>query len=157
MSSSSPVITCQRISSLHTTHGLIKYIDTKAKCRHLRKLTYKGTFQQVFLRVYRLEMLVFVNCYSVAPLTFSLVQLPPPLPCVKKYTVYTYTVCNGRGGYGVLQTPASKSLHRSIFLDDDILHWPFMSLIFLIIQPSAKVRVRGVVTCQRESKKGIQD
>jgi hypothetical protein len=24
-------------------HGLINYIDTKAKCRHLKKLTCKGT------------------------------------------------------------------------------------------------------------------
>jgi hypothetical protein len=25
-------------------HGLINYIDTKAKCCHLKKLTSKGTF-----------------------------------------------------------------------------------------------------------------
>jgi hypothetical protein len=37
---------------------------------------------------------------TIAPLTVSLVQLPPPhlLPCVNKYTVYTYTVCMGGGG-----------------------------------------------------------
>jgi hypothetical protein len=29
-------------------HGIINYIDTAAKCRHLKKLTYKGTLQQVF-------------------------------------------------------------------------------------------------------------
>ncbi len=44
-------------------HGQIKYIETKAKCRHLKKLTCKGTLRQVFIRVYRLEiqsvMLVF--------------------------------------------------------------------------------------------------
>jgi hypothetical protein len=38
-------------------------VDTKAKCRHLKKLTCKGTLRQVFRRVYRLEiqsvMLVF--------------------------------------------------------------------------------------------------
>ncbi len=43
-------------------HGLIDYIDTKAKC-HLKKLTCKGTLRHVFIRVYRLEiqsvMLVF--------------------------------------------------------------------------------------------------
>jgi hypothetical protein len=29
-------------------HGLINYIDTKAKCRHLTKFTIKGTLRQVF-------------------------------------------------------------------------------------------------------------
>jgi hypothetical protein len=28
-------------------HGLINYIDTKAKCRHLKKLTCKGILKQV--------------------------------------------------------------------------------------------------------------
>jgi hypothetical protein len=58
-------------------HGLINYVDTKAKCCHLKKLTCKGT------------------------LPFSLVQLstPSPLPCVNRYTVYTNTVCKG-GGVG---------------------------------------------------------
>jgi hypothetical protein len=32
-------------------HGLINYIDTKAKCRHLKKLACKGTLRQVFIRV----------------------------------------------------------------------------------------------------------
>jgi hypothetical protein len=30
-------------------HGLINYMNTKAKCRHLQKLTSKGTLQQVFI------------------------------------------------------------------------------------------------------------
>jgi hypothetical protein len=45
------------------SHGLNNYIDNKAKCRHLKKLTCKETLRQVFNRVYRLEiqsvMLVF--------------------------------------------------------------------------------------------------
>ncbi len=28
-------------------HGLINYLDTTAKCRHLKKLTFKGTYRQV--------------------------------------------------------------------------------------------------------------
>jgi hypothetical protein len=36
-------------------HGLINYIDTKAKCRHRKKFTWKETLRQVFIRVYRLE------------------------------------------------------------------------------------------------------
>ncbi len=59
----------------------------------------------MFIRVYILEiqsiMLVLDPALlTVAPLTFSLVQ-PPPLPCMNKHTVYTYTVCKGRGD-GVL-------------------------------------------------------
>jgi hypothetical protein len=35
----------------------------------------------------------------VGALPFSLVQPPPPLPCVNKYSVYyTYTMCKGAGG-----------------------------------------------------------
>jgi hypothetical protein len=37
-------------------HGLFNYRDTKAKCRHLKKLTFKGTLWQVFLRVYKLDI-----------------------------------------------------------------------------------------------------
>ncbi len=29
---------------------LIKYVDTKAKCRHLNKYVCKGTLRQVFIR-----------------------------------------------------------------------------------------------------------
>ncbi len=35
-------------------HGLINYINTKAKCRHLKKFTCKGTLLHMFIRVYRL-------------------------------------------------------------------------------------------------------
>jgi hypothetical protein len=37
-------------------HGLINHIDTKAKCRHLKILTCRGTLRQVIIRVYRLEI-----------------------------------------------------------------------------------------------------
>jgi hypothetical protein len=48
---------------INQKHGLINYIDTKAKCRHLKKWICKGTLRQMFIRVYGLEiqsiMLVF--------------------------------------------------------------------------------------------------
>ncbi len=51
------------IRSVPTRLGPINYIDIKAKCRHLKKLTCKETLRQVFITVYRLEiqsvMLVF--------------------------------------------------------------------------------------------------
>jgi hypothetical protein len=37
-------------------HGLINYKDTKTKCRHLKKLTSKGTLWQAFISVYRLDI-----------------------------------------------------------------------------------------------------
>jgi hypothetical protein len=56
----------------------------------------------IFNTVNRLEiqsvMLVFSTGFvNHCPLTFSLVS-SPPLPCVSKYTVHTYTMCKGWGG-----------------------------------------------------------
>jgi hypothetical protein len=80
----------------------INYIGTKGKCRHLKKLTCKGTLPQVFIRVYRLVTQCHVGIFdqalrTVAPLTFSLVIVlsPLPLPCVNKYTlssIHVYSV-----------------------------------------------------------------
>ncbi len=42
-------VTC--VLKVITSHGLMKNIDTKAKCRHLKKLTCKGTLRQMFIRV----------------------------------------------------------------------------------------------------------
>jgi hypothetical protein len=51
--------------SMSLQHGIVNYIDTKAKFLHLKKLTCKGTLRQVFFRVYGLEiqsvMLVFLD------------------------------------------------------------------------------------------------
>jgi hypothetical protein len=38
-------------SSVTVAQGIINYIDTKAKCRHLKVLTRKETLRQVFVRV----------------------------------------------------------------------------------------------------------
>ena len=40
-------------SDFAADHGLINYIETKAKGCHLKKFTCKGTLRQVFIRVYR--------------------------------------------------------------------------------------------------------
>jgi hypothetical protein len=115
-----------------TNHGLINYKDTKAKFRYLTKFTCKGTLRQVFIRVYSLEIQSvillfrpsFVNCCPSPLLWFNSPRYTPT--CVNKYTVYTYTVC--RGGDmdfwpSDRYTPAAKSLYRTIFLDDNILHF----------------------------------
>ncbi len=85
-----------------------------------KKMTSQETLRKVFIRVYRLETSNFLRIFShvgifnpalwsvlspVAPSPFlsGSTLPPPPLPCVNKYTVYTYTVCVGGGeGYGVL-------------------------------------------------------
>jgi hypothetical protein len=89
-------------------HGLITYINIKEKCRHLKKLTCKGTLRQVFIRIYTGDTVGHVGIidpalWIVALLTISLVQHLPPLPCVKCLLYYTYTACKRGGeGFGIL-------------------------------------------------------
>ncbi len=91
--------------------GLINYKYTRAKCRHLKKFTCKGTLRQVFIRVYRLEiqsvMLVFSTqlwekvrgtIVHIVPLTFSLVHLPHFPPSLCQSTVCADSVGLGEGG-----------------------------------------------------------
>ncbi len=60
----------------------------------------------VFDRVYRVEIQSVLLVFSAAFLNFCPSNLLsgklPPLSCVNKYTVYTYTVCK-MGGYGVIE------------------------------------------------------
>ncbi len=93
---------CFRLCSLICfDHGLINSIDAKAKC-HLKKLTCKGTLRKSkstgnsqswwYFRP------SFVNC-GPSSLLWGLTLSPPPFPVwIRKYTVYTYTVCRGGGG-----------------------------------------------------------
>jgi hypothetical protein len=109
-------------SDFATDHGLINYIETKAKGCHLKKFTCKGTLRQVFIIVYRLElhfnhMLVFLTqlCEVLT------LPSPHPLPSVNKYKVCIhYTVC--KGGLRQINTCRKVSLQVN-FLDDDILLW----------------------------------
>ncbi len=98
--------------SLHL--GLMNYIDTKAKCCHVKNLTCKGTLRQVFIIVYILQIQRHVGIFdpafwTVAPLTFSLVQLSPspPFP-VWIRMLYTRMLCL-RGGGGVMGFWASNT------------------------------------------------
>ncbi len=58
----------------------------------------------LFISVFRLEIAYMQSCryfrpnFVISTLPFFLVQLSPPLPCVNKYTVYTYTVQCVKGG-----------------------------------------------------------
>ncbi len=65
-------------------HWLIKYIDTKAKCRHPKNLPVK----QVFIRVYRLEIQSVILVFSTQ--FFDLLSgstLPPTHFPVSKYSI----------------------------------------------------------------------
>ncbi len=79
-----------------------------------------GTLRQVFITVAYIQSLN--NFYpamwsvllpAVAPLSFSLVQLSPSLPCVNKYTVHTVCLqCMGGGGRVLWWKPCSaRVLH----------------------------------------------
>jgi hypothetical protein len=46
-------------------HGLMNYIDTTAKCRHLKQLTCKGALRQMFIRVYRLKIQSIMLVFSI--------------------------------------------------------------------------------------------
>ncbi len=91
-------------------HGLIIYIDTKAKCRHLKIWTCKRTLRQVFIRIYTANWRYSQSrgifdpaLWTVAPLTFSLVLSPP--------------LCKGVGGgvWGSSGPQADKHLPQSPF------------------------------------------
>jgi hypothetical protein len=58
-------------------HGLINYIDIKAKCRHLKILTCKKTLRQVFIRVYRLDIQSVLSVFATQ--LFELLPLSPSL------------------------------------------------------------------------------
>jgi hypothetical protein len=91
-------------------YTIMNYIDTKAKCRHLIKLTCKGTLRQVFISVYRLEIRTVMLVFSTqlcellphSPSVWFNYLHPFPLPCVNKYMYVNYIVqsLTGEGGIG---------------------------------------------------------
>jgi hypothetical protein len=91
----------------------------KENCRHLKKLTCKLLLQQVFIRIYRLEIKKTINHVgifdpSLRTVSLTIFQLSPPPPSVNKYTVYKYTVCYG-GGIWSSGPQADKHLPQSPF------------------------------------------
>ncbi len=122
-----------------TTDGLINYIDTEAKCRHLKILTYKGTLRPVskfIVWIYSQSCWYFRSSFvSFCPSPLLSGSTLPPLPCVNKYTVFRYTVCKGGGcGYGV-QGLRQINTCRKVPLLVNFIRWrhfalPSMSLIY---------------------------
>jgi hypothetical protein len=70
----------------------INYKDTKTKCRHLKKLTCKGTLRQVFIKVYMKtgDTVSHVRYFDPTLWTYCPPNLlsasPPPFP-VSKYSI----------------------------------------------------------------------
>ncbi len=131
-------------------HGLTHYIDTKAKCRHLKNWPVKGHCGRC-LSEFR-DGRYSHSCWhfdpalwTFAPLTFSLVQLSPaPLPFVNKYTAYTYTVQCVRGvGVWGSWPQTDKHLAQSPFTGQFLRRRHFalssMSLIFQRSQDSKRI------------------
>ncbi len=112
---------------------------------HIFPLTNKGTVSRIFLKIMpwsEIWWLCFSYSHWYPGYKLSFVELLPlqpsfwfnsphlPLPCVNKYTVYTYTVCKGEG-FGVLGLRQIKHLYRSIFFRWRHFALPSLSLIFL--------------------------
>ncbi len=61
-------------------------INSNAKCRHLKKITCKGTLWQVFIRFYWQEIVMFVFLPSFVSCCSSNLLSGSTLPFVNKYT-----------------------------------------------------------------------
>ncbi len=88
-------------------HGLMNYIDTKAKCHHLKKLTCTRTMRQADFIDWRYSQSCwyfrpsFVICCPSPRLSSSTFP-PPPFPVwISIYSIHVFSVYGG-GGYGVL-------------------------------------------------------
>jgi hypothetical protein len=112
----------------------------QSKMSSSKILACKGTLRQVFIRVYRLEVQLVMLVFSTQLcelLSFNLLSgltLPPPFPCVNKYTVLFTRVCKWEG-YGVLDLRQINTC-RKVSLQVNFFRWrpfalPSISLIFV--------------------------
>ncbi len=102
-----PVLTSLHLKSPVHVHRLC--IDTKAKCRHLKKWPYKENLRHVFIRVYRLEiqsdMLVFSIQHSeLLPLKLSLWFNSPSPPSLSQVQYTLQRQCMAGSGCGVVKS-----------------------------------------------------
>ncbi len=126
----------------YTIHRrLINYRDTKAKCRHLKKFTWKGTLRQVLIRVFRLEIqsviLVFsthlCELFSLSPsLCFNSTPPPPPSQTAE------VTDCEWLGGGGGCWILLETIFYRSLTL----CTWPDSEPTKLLDHPPTKTQER---------------
>ncbi len=133
-------------SAFGVQHGLINNIDMKAKSHHLQNWSVKGLCGRGLSEF--IDWRYSQSCWyfrprflNVAHLTFSLhgSTLPPPAhPCENKYTVHIHVYSVWGNGVWVsgprTDKTAAKSLYRSIFFDDNILHCLLWVLSFYVVQ-----------------------
>jgi hypothetical protein len=110
-------------------YGLTNYIDTKAKCCHLKISTFKGTLRQLFSCLsefidWRGDTVILVvptQLCEVLLLSPFLWFNSPPFPV---WIVYMYKVCKrGVGILGLRQINTCRKIPLQVnILDDDILH-----------------------------------
>ncbi len=111
---------------LSLNHWLINYKGTKKVISSKKKLTCNGTFRQVLIRVYRLEIQYSQSCWYFRPsfVNFSPSNLlfgsPPPPPLKVQY-LQTVCGCMGLGGgnWVLLETIFCRSLTLFICLDSE--------------------------------------
>ncbi len=103
-----------------------------------KKLICKRTSRQVFMRVYRLEIQSFMLAFLIQlcellPLWPSLLFFSPsPLPCVNKYTVYTYSIqCVCVGG-GILGLRKINTCHK-VPLQVNYFRWHILHCLLWVL------------------------
>ncbi len=139
---------CNNFLYLRPNHWLINYVDTKAKCRHLKKLTCKGTLRQVFICLRFSPLRVFlgwssnlVGSQSDQIQSVKLMQnmlsnrtpYPPPphTHCMRIYgTVYLFTQERGEGGESwTREKIRGATVHRA---RSKIPTWPTVSPVYFL-------------------------
>jgi hypothetical protein len=125
-------------------HGLINHKDSKTKWGYPKKLTYKGTLRQVFIRAYRMKIqsVIFLFLTQLCELLPLFLDLLPSSLCQST----GYTDSGGGGGCRVLlETIFCRSLPLCI--------WPDSEATKLLDYPQQKPRrgggLRQINTCHR--------
>ncbi len=107
-------------------HGLINYIDTTTKCRHLKNWPVKWLCGRCLSEFIGWSGFFDPALWTVFPLISSLVQLSPPppysLPVWNKYTLYTVRTYRPQTDKHLLKSPFTGQ-----YLEDDILLWGLFS------------------------------
>ncbi len=131
-----------KISNISTVnmrqYRYIRLIEGNAKCRHLKKLSCKGTLRLVFIRVCSQFLAYIQSCcyfkpsFVICTLTCRLspslwFNFPPsPFPRVNKYK-YTRIQCVREGWYGVLG-PTQTNTCRKVPLQVNFFRWRHFAL-----------------------------
>ncbi len=143
---------CETRSSKTSNHGLNIYIETKAKCRHLKKWPENGFCGRCLTEFidWRYSQSCwyfrpsFVNC---CPSNLLVVQLSP-LPCVNKYTyLYTRCIVCKEGGVISWDSPFNKVVNISDYRNVPYftIFWSYKKVSKLATQLASQVSNGGAI------------